>query len=135
MLDDEAFLAAFEAHALPLDQWHHLDHIRVAFLYLRAHGVEEGIARIRGGIQGYNAARGVQDALTSGYHETVTQAWARLVAQALRDGPEVADSQAFAAAHPELLDKRRLRRHYTPDQILTLEAKRVFVEPDLEPLP
>jgi|GEM_PF-2991753 hypothetical protein len=59
----------------------------------------------------------------------------RLVYAANRlTGPHESSAE-FCAAHPELLDKLLLRRFYSRERIMTLQAKAEFVEPDLTPLP
>jgi hypothetical protein len=65
----------------------------------------------------------------------MTQAWVRLVHLALCEyGPsETADS--FFEQHPELSQKKVLRLFYTRDRFMSPQAKAVFLEPDLAPLP
>jgi hypothetical protein len=134
-VNDRAFLAAFEAAAIPSERWRHRDHIRVAYLYLRDHPFEAAIARIRNGIRALNGANGVKTTATSGYHETVTVAWAHVVAAGIAHHGAAADFEAFAAENPHLCAKSLLRLYYTRARIFTPEARERFVEPDLEPLP
>jgi hypothetical protein len=134
-VDDGAFLKAFETAAIPLTEWNHRAHLRVAYLYLERHPFEEAIARIRNGIQAYNLAQGIQDAPERGYHETLTQMWMRIL-HGLRTaiGPE-AGFDAFVERHPYLLVRLLGRLYYTRDRITSEQAKREFVEPDLTPFP
>lgn len=143
-MDDRQFLAAFEAAAIPAASWTHRDHVRMAFLYLRDQPFEAALACIRDGIRALNVANGGQNTASSGYHESVTVAWATLVATAIgavrtavsaEANARLADSERFIAAHPELLDKDRLRRHYSKDCLMSAEARTGYVPPDLEPLP
>jgi hypothetical protein len=135
MASDAEFLASFEAQRWPLDQWHHRDHIRLAYLYLRSLPFDQATDRIRAGIRAHNAAHGVPDQPTSGYHETMTIAWLRLVEVVLQEyGPEET-ADAFCDAHPELSQKKTLRLFYSKERFMSAEAKAVFVEPDLAPLP
>jgi hypothetical protein len=77
----------------------------------------------------------VPESLTSGYHETMTQAWMRLVDLTLREfGPgECAD--AFVDKQTQLLSKRAVLFFYSRDYIMSAEAKSQFVQPDLTPFP
>lgn len=134
-MDDAALFAAFEAGAIPSERWTHREHLRVAYLHLVRWPYGEALDRMRDGIRALNAANGVPAGLERGYHETVTVAWMRLIADALRRGDPAADSRAFFAGHPALADKFALRRHYSRGRILTAGAKEAFVPPDLEPLP
>ena len=79
MTSDTTFLEKFETAALPLEEWHHQQHLKVAYLYLRNHPFPEALARMRAGIKAYNTVHRVPDTELSGYHETMTQAWLRLV--------------------------------------------------------
>lgn len=133
--DDDALIAGFEAATIPNELWTHREHLRVAYLHLVRWPYSGALARMRDGIRALNAANAVPEGLERGYHETVTVAWMRLIAAALRDDGPAADSRAFFEAHPELTDKFALRRFYSRDRILTAEAKASFVAPDLAPLP
>lgn len=132
--EDISLLAVFEDRSLPLEQWNHRAHVRVAFLYLSRFERDEAIARLRSGIKAYNAAHGVEDGPESGYHETTTQAFMRLIHHAIRECKPFRDSHQFCEAHPQLLDRRVLLRYYTRDRIMMPEAKITFVEPDIAPL-
>jgi hypothetical protein len=134
-MDDRVFLSAFEAAAISSDRWTHRDHVRVAFLYLRALPFSEAVDRLRRGIRALNRANGVADTPTSGYHETVTVAWARIVAAAITSELQAASFETFANACPTLLSRDRLRAHYGKERLMSSAARASFVEPDLEPLP
>jgi hypothetical protein len=135
MTNDDAFLAAFEDCSWPFEKWHHRQHIKIAYLYLRRYPFETAIAKMCSGIRAYNAAHRVPDAPHRGYHETMTQAWMRLVHYTLSAfGPsETAD--AFVDAQTQLLSPRALLFFYSQDRLMSAEAKREFLEPDLTPLP
>src|SRR6185312_14422959 len=80
-MTDETFLARFEAASLP--SFDHRDHLRVVFAYARRGGLEHAVARAREGLRRFAATHGEPGR----YHETLTTAWARVVAHyALRTG-------------------------------------------------
>jgi len=134
-MDDAAFVRRFEACEIPLEEWNHKAHLRVAWTYLRRFGLEGAIERMRLGVPRFNASKGIPDGLDQGYHDTLTVAWLRIVhAMMEAHGPE-ADATAFLERHTQLHSKALLRLYYTRDRILTWEAKGRFVEPDLAPLP
>jgi hypothetical protein len=135
MTDDEHFIMEFEACRWPLDQWHHRDHIKLAYLYLRMHGLEGAAKKLPAAIRAHNAKHQIPESPTSGYHETMTQAWLRLVDAILCEyGPAETASQ-FVEQHPELLEKKTLRLFYSRERFMSPQAKVEFVEPDLAPLP
>ena len=134
-MDDATFLKRFEASQFRHDQWHHREHIKAAYLYLRRYPYKDALQRIRSGIHALNAAQQVPESRTRGYHETMTQAWLRLVHLILcQYGPEKS-ADLFYAEHPELSSKRALRFFYSPKRLMSASAKARFIKPDLAPLP
>jgi hypothetical protein len=127
-MTDDTFLARFEAGSL--QSFDHRDHLRVAFAYARRGGVEHAVDRARRGLRHLTAAHGEPER----YHETLTTAWARVIAHhALAHTDRGFD--AFLAAHPRLLDRELLLAHYSRERLFSPTARARFVEPDLEPLP
>lgn len=135
MSDDDAFVARFEACSIPLEEWNHRAHQRVAWTYLKRHGLDGAIERMRAGIPRFNASKGIEDGLDRGYHDTLTVAWLRILDAMMRAHGSEADATTFLDKHTQLHSKALLRLYYTKDLILSWDAKRRFVEPDLAPLP
>ena len=137
-LTDEDFLHCFEDCSLPLEQWDHRAHVKVAFLYLSDHSFDEAIQRIRTGIKAFNQAKSVPEGATTGYNETTTVAFAHLVAATMSVYGELfptPNADSFCDAHPQLLSKHILRLFYSPERRGDPDAKSRFLEPDLVPLP
>jgi hypothetical protein len=132
---DLDFIARFEAQQWPINQWRHRDHVRLAYLYLRRYSFFEAADQIRAGIKAHNIAWGLGDSPTSGYHETMTIAWLRLIDTIMREYGSECSSEAFADEHPELLEKKALRLFYSKGLLMSAVAKSEFVEPDLAALP
>ena len=129
-MNDEEFLSAFEA--CTLEEFHHRDHIKVTYLYLRRHPLDEAITKVRTGLQALAVAWSAPiDDLEKGYHETMTQAWVRVVHLTLSDCGAAANADAFCDQQPKLMQKALLQLFYSPERLMTWEAKREFVEPDL----
>ena len=137
-MNDAEFLRQFESLELPFTEWTHRAHVRLAFLYLREHGLEGGVERLRRGIQAYNKANDVPEGPLQGYNETTTVAFAHIVHAVLNSYAEshpTPDGESFCDMHPQLLSKHVLRCFYSPERRILPEAKHTFVEPDLAPLP
>jgi len=132
---DDEFIREFEAQRWPLARWRHADHIRLAYLYLHRLGFDEASVKIRHGIKAHNAAHGIPDLPTVGYHETMTIAWLRLVNAMLTEYGPAPDGTAFVEQHPELSQKKTLRLFYSKDLFMSPRAGTEFVEPDLTALP
>lgn len=135
MPSDAEFLRLFEAQRWPLEHWRHRDHIRLAYLYLRRFPFDEAADKLRAGIKAHNAAHGLPDLPTSGYHETMTIAWLHLISTILHEYGPASTADAFCDAHPELLQKKSLRLFYSNDLFMSPRAKQEFIQPDLAPLP
>jgi len=107
-MKDEEFLSAFEA--CTLEEFHHRDHIKITYLYLRRHPLDEAITKVRTGLQALTVAWSapVND-LEKGYHETMTQAWVRLVHLTLTDCGAAESADIFCDQQPQLMQKTRLQ--------------------------
>ena len=128
---DEDFLRAFEDLSLPVELFHHREHIRVAWLYLKSSDASRAAERMSASIRRFANHHGA----TQKYHHTLTLAWMRLVAAALVETPEDYSFAQFLAANPELGDKNVLGKYYSNELLQTTAAREGWVEPDLQPLP
>lgn len=135
MTNDEKFIQEFEARRWPLAQWHHSDHIKLAYLYLTKYPLAEAAARVCAGIRAHNTAHGIADTPTGGYHETMTQAWMHLVYFTLCEYGPAATADAFFENSPHLSQKKSLRYFYSPELFMSPRAKAEFVPPDLTAFP
>jgi hypothetical protein len=135
MPDDDEFLQQFEACSFPFDQWHHRAHVKLAYLYLTRYGFDAALTKLRDGIRAYNAAHSIPDQPASGYHETITQFWLRIVHTTVQQYGPLPSADEFFDFHPQLSQKKNHRLFYSPGLFMSPEAKHGFVEPDLTALP
>lgn len=126
---DSEFIRAFEGCTLPGERFHHREHIRLAWLYLRAEDPDAAGRRMEEGIRRYAAHLGASQK----YHHTMTLFWMRAVAAAFgeRRHPSF---DAFIESHPELLDKTLVERHFSPGLLESAAARSGWVDPDRLPL-
>ena len=132
--NDADLMQAFENGALLLQLWNHRAHVRVAYLYASQYELEDALTRMRAGLHALNAAHRVPEAVDRGYHETITVAFMRLILAACRLRPTKCSAE-FCDAHPDLMTKDILQLYYSRKRLMSLAAKKTFVEPDLAPLP
>jgi len=125
--DDLDFRQAFERCEIPNAGFHHRDHIRLAWIYLKLYGPAEGQARISAAIRNFATHHGKSEK----YHETVTAAWMLLVAQA----SHCSSFTDVIAEFPQFLDKSLLAEFYSTELLQTEAARKTFVDPDKKPLP
>jgi hypothetical protein len=130
-MDDDTFLAAFEAGAIPNTAFRHHDHLRLAWLYVRRDGREMGGARVRAGLRRFATIHGVPHL----YHETLTSFWIRLVAHAVETFPAQQRFEELLGCWAGFDDRRAAYRHWRPETLDAAQARREWVEPDLRPLP
>jgi len=123
---DQAFAAAFEAGTLA--DFHHADHVRLAWIYLHRHPVLEALERLVTGIRSFAESQGRPDL----YHETITWAYVLLIHERIERTGRDASWERFAEANPDLLVWKGgiLDRWYRPETLGSELAKRVFVWPD-----
>ena len=138
MMDDDELLRQFESQTLPFDQWTHRCHVKIAYLYLRRHPFVEALDRMRNGIKAYNAVHHVSESPTSGYNETTTHAFLKIIAAVMKAYDSTlptSTADMFCDTHSQLMSRHVLRFFYSPQRRMRPEAKGTFVEPDLAPLP
>jgi hypothetical protein len=124
MLTDDELIAGFEAASLP--SFPHADHVRLTILYLTRYGRDETQKKLFEGLRRFAAAKGVPDK----FHITMTIAWLDLVDDARRRHPEARDPSTLVTACPELLNRDALLRFYSPDRLLSDDARQRWVPPD-----
>lgn len=130
-MTDPAFLAAFRDTSLPPSAFHHRDHVRMAWLYLRECGAAEAPMRFAADLQRFAVAKGVPGL----YHATITGAYMAIIAERIAATPTDA-WDAFAEAHPDLLTWKPgvLDRYYTDARLKSPLARTQFLMPDRAPL-
>ena len=90
--EDAALLAGFETATLA--EFHHRDHVHVAWLYLRREPLLRAVERFSADLRRFAEAKGRPDL----YHETVTWAFLFLIYERMgeRMGTEAEDFIGFA---------------------------------------
>jgi len=133
----DALAERFAAAAIPATEWTHQTHLTIGAWHVARFGADAAMERLRVGIRRLNAAHGTIDSDTRGYHETITRAYVRLLAAFLRARPdgEALDASVAALLATPLAARDVLTRHYSKTVLFSVEARRRWVEPDLEPLP
>jgi hypothetical protein len=131
-MTDEEFARSFEDLTLPNSAFHHRDHVRLAWIYLRRHPALEALARFTAGLQRFATFHGHPGL----YHETITWAYLFLIHERMADegdgeGSKGESWEEFAARNPDLLTWKPsiLDRYYDAEMLGSERARRVFVLP------
>jgi hypothetical protein len=107
----------------------------IGLWHVQRYGAGEALARLRSGIRRLNESHGGVNTQMRGYHETITVAYVRLLAQFLEAGPAAPLPDRVAALlDSPLAAKRMLSAFYSTDHLMSTIARAQWVEPDLAPL-
>ena len=100
-MTDVELARALERCEIPNEGFHHVDHLRIALVYLNeSPSVEAAVARMASTLRRFAAAVGKAEK----YSQAVTEFWMYQVAAARAMMPS-ADCQDLVRTYPRLLDK------------------------------
>jgi hypothetical protein len=127
-MEDEHLVRLVEAGEVPPDGFHHRDHVRVAWWYLRQHPLPQALVLFSTTLRRFALARGKPDL----YHETITTAYMLLINERLATDDRDLTWVEFAERHFDLLSWRPsiLDRYYREETLWSELARRAFVMPD-----
>jgi hypothetical protein len=136
LADLEHIARQFLAGTIPFEEWTHQAHLAVGTWHVSRYGAEEGLARLRVGIQSLNEKHGTPNSLTRGYHETITRAYVQLLAEFLESCPPdmSLQEQVERLMESPMADKNLLFQFYSRETLMSARAKSEWVEPDIAPL-
>jgi hypothetical protein len=126
--DEQEFLDAFESGTLPEGAFHHRDHVRLAWLYLRRLPPAAALAKFSDGLRRFAASIGKSGL----YHETITWAYLLLIRERMeREDPRQSWAE-FAQRNPDLLTWKPsiLDAYYRRETLESDLAREVFLLPD-----
>lgn len=132
----QRFIAEFEACRLPKPRWTHQAHLVAGFWYARRQQPAAALATIRERILRHNESVGTANTDSSGYHETLTRLYMGAIAAQLADhaGCSFEEQLARMLASPLSVSTWPLQ-FYTKERLFSVQARREWVEPDLQPAP
>jgi len=125
----------FENATLSASEWTHSAHLVTGLWHARTFSEADALNRLRQGILRLNAAHGTPNTDTRGYHETITRAYLVLLARFAATNPELTVSaMAQALLAGDLAKRDALFSYYSRDVLMSVAARRGWIEPDLRPL-
>lgn len=126
-MNDQEFIAAFEECSL--EDFHHADHVRLAFLYLKEASLLPAIERFVTNLRRYAASKGAPNL----YHETITWAYLLIIHDRMQRENAPNEWEEFRQANQDLVSWKPsvLARYYTPETLASERARRAFVFPEL----
>jgi hypothetical protein len=122
---------------LPKPRWTHAAHFAAAVWLIRACPDIVPERDMPGLIRAYNSATGVPNTDTDGYHETITQASLRASRAFLATLPDTTPLHVAVNAllASDLGNSRWPLAYWSKERLFSVEARRAWVAPDLQPLP
>ena len=132
--DIERIAHGVMTRTLPKAEWTHTAHFAAALRIIARHG-EDAEHVMPGLIRAYNEATGTPNTDTSGYHETITLVSLRAARSVMREheGAALADVLAVLMAS-EFGRSGWPLAYWRKETLFSAEARRVWVEPDVQAL-
>jgi hypothetical protein len=129
---DRAFRSRVESCEVTPSEFDHRAHLRLAYVYLAEHDPRQAGDLMRDALLRFLAHHGID---ASRYHETLTRAWIMAVRHFMEQSPGSESAETFIDANPAMLDSRIMMTHYSAELLFSDVARKMFVEPDLDPIP
>lgn len=125
-MTNQELIERFESDTLP-GEFHHAEHVRLAFAYLSECPVVEALDRFVNALRKFARARGKPER----YHETITFSYFFLIRERKARKPDL-EWDEFARRNADLLEWSPgiLRRYYQDATLRSDLARSVFVLPD-----
>ena len=125
------------ACTLPRAEWTHAAHFAAALWLMRYRPEREASLEMPRLIRAYNESVGRVNDDSGGYHETITQASLRAARGVFGSFP--ADMPVYrivnALMSTNFANPNWLLEYWTRERLMSVEARRSWLEPDLKPLP
>jgi len=135
-LDTDRITRAFLARTLAKTEWTHQAHLHVGLWHALNYPDPAALDLLRERIRAYNAATGVANTATAGYHETITRFYLHVIRKFMCSaGTSLPIDDLAQALIAQWGDKNLPLRYYSPERLFSVAARRGWLEPDLAPLP
>jgi hypothetical protein len=133
--EHQDLIARFHEGTVPASEFTHAAHLVVGLWHAVSFDEATALSRMRVGILRLNAAHGTPNSETRGYHETITRAYLVLLARFARANADL-DGAALARAllSSPLAQRDALFNYYSTALLMSVAARRDWVEPDVRPL-
>ena len=126
----------FETCSLPKEQWTHEAHFVMALWYCCHQPLPLAMQSIREGIRKYNTSVGGENTDDSGYHETITCFYTRVIINYIlsNDRTQRFENILTRLFHQPFLAKDFPLQYYSKELLMSAEARREWMAPDIQSL-
>jgi hypothetical protein len=127
-MTNQELIAQFESRSLSPQSFHHADHVRLAFAYLRQYSLLEALEKFPAALQQFAQHHGKPNL----YHQTITWAYLFLINQRIARATQEQTWEEFAEANPDLLTWKNgiVTRYYGEETLQSDLARKVFILPE-----
>ncbi len=130
------FAQQFQNCTLAKKEWTHKAHLAIGLWLIQRHDLEKASMYARDSIKKYNETIGVLNNEHSGYHESITMLYLRLIDHFVKQVGANNEIELLAGLlDSEIVDKNYPLKFYSAKKLFSQEARLQWVEPDLQPLP
>jgi hypothetical protein len=127
----EEFSTRFENGTLPGSDFSHSAHVAICCMHLYREDAETALNHLRVAIPRFNLSAGGQNTDTSGYHETLTVFWVRVLAAFHAREPWNSRLGFVLKGIAEFGGRSKLHtEYYSFDVVQSKEARRTWIAPD-----
>ncbi|MCC6727178.1 MAG: hypothetical protein IT258_21925 [Saprospiraceae bacterium] len=137
LADAERLIAGFNACTLPKEEWTHEAHL-IGGLWMLSQFGDKALDEMRTRIKRFNESVGGVNDDQNGYHETLTVFWLWALREMFADddgklywNQDAVDDIIFDET---LADRNLWAEFYSKERMMSVEARRQYVAPDLKPM-
>src|SRR4030095_9883133 len=126
----------FETCSLPKEKWTHEAHFVMALWYCSHLPIPLAMQSIRNGIKKYNLSVGGANTDDSGYHETITVFYTRMIiTYLLKNNTTPGFEHKLAGLFQQsFLVKDFPLQYYSKNRLMSKEARKEWIPPDIQSL-
>ena len=132
IFSDDGFLLAFNNCSAPPSAFNHLGHLRIGWIHLQRYPLEVAVKLACDGIERFANHHGASEK----YNRTLSEALLRIMAS--RGATDKNKTWGvFLDENPDIVNDAfgLIGKYYSKDYVMSPMAKKVFMSPDLSPLP
>ncbi|MFG1496184.1 hypothetical protein ABMA57_06065 [Saccharospirillum sp. HFRX-1] len=127
--DDQTFRQQMESCTFPAADFNHRAHLRLAYVYLCESDPDTATNQMRDTLNQFLIRNKVDPAK---FHETLTKAWILAVKHFMDRAGSAMSADDLIDRYPQMLDTQIMLTHYSAERLFSEEARKRFLEPDVE---
>ncbi|PTY37246.1 hypothetical protein BGP77_00690 [Saccharospirillum sp. MSK14-1] len=130
--DDQTFRQRMERCDIPVADFNHRAHLRLAYIYLCESDPDTATDQMRETLNQFLIHHQVDPAK---FHETLTKAWILAVRHFMNKAGSATSADDLIDRYPQMLDTQIMLTHYTKERLFSEPARKAFIAPDIERIP